>query len=637
MYTLKDHFILAIAVFVLVVTSFISLINATQESAIIDEVAHIAAGYSYVTQHDMRLNPEHPPLLKILSALPLLTLHADFDTAQPYWTEEINDQWVAGQSFLYQSGNSANTLLFTARLATVAIFIALGVLIFIWVRKHVGSWGGLFALTLYAFDPNILGHNHYVTTDLAIAAAIAATLFFFLHFLDHPSWKNALIGGLFLGIAHVTKFSSIALLPVLTFALFTYPLLKDISGHCYFSKQRFRLWLEYFTKGVTAFLVSILVIWGTYALAVGSTPRTVLTQTAQAAIIDYSSKSAHAEQLVNVMEFLNQTALTRPLATYTLGLTMVFEHVDRGHTHYFMNSVQETSSILYFPTVFVLKETLPILLLLILTFVLTLTSTIRYFKTTNPETPLIKHARRFTEKNFSLIVLFGFVIFYAYLSITSNLAIGFRHLFPILPILFILIAISLFRRFTKKPEQSRVTAKSRACMRVLLGGLILWHVASMIFAYPHFLGHFNAFVDQNKGYLYVTDSNIDWGQELKRLNNWIGAYNQNTSKSNGLHNQIEVIRVDYFGGGDPKSMLTNARFEPWWQERRPIEVGFYAISTFKLQESLYRTDLNQDTSYRWLDHCRPFHNLAGSILIYLVDSVSLSGEVSCSASSNSVD
>jgi len=60
------------AILLVLLMLILATLSQKQESAIMDEVAHIPAGYSYLTQKDMRLNPEHPPLLKDLSAIPLL-------------------------------------------------------------------------------------------------------------------------------------------------------------------------------------------------------------------------------------------------------------------------------------------------------------------------------------------------------------------------------------------------------------------------------------------------------------------------------------------------------------------------------------------------------------------------------------
>ena len=53
----------------------VSLIVSSQDSTTMDEKAHIPSAYSYVRYGDMRLNPEHPPLLKDLAGLPLLLLN----------------------------------------------------------------------------------------------------------------------------------------------------------------------------------------------------------------------------------------------------------------------------------------------------------------------------------------------------------------------------------------------------------------------------------------------------------------------------------------------------------------------------------------------------------------------------------
>ncbi|PWH09900.1 hypothetical protein DEJ39_09090, partial [Bacteroidetes bacterium SCGC AAA795-G10] len=75
-------------------------------SATMDEQAHIPAGYSYLSQRDFRINPEHPPLIKSLSAIPLLFLNLNFPKEHPSWTSQVNGQWWFGSQFLYHSNNN---------------------------------------------------------------------------------------------------------------------------------------------------------------------------------------------------------------------------------------------------------------------------------------------------------------------------------------------------------------------------------------------------------------------------------------------------------------------------------------------------------------------------------------------------
>ena len=98
-----------IILLLLIITVVISVICAAEDTMIYDEDAHIPAGYSYLKTFDMRLNPEHPPLIKDLAALPLLFFDPQptFDISKPFWNENANDaQWDAGKEFLFQSENN---------------------------------------------------------------------------------------------------------------------------------------------------------------------------------------------------------------------------------------------------------------------------------------------------------------------------------------------------------------------------------------------------------------------------------------------------------------------------------------------------------------------------------------------------
>ena len=84
-------FLLLIFMFVLAVFSM------KDDSVTMDEVAHLPAGYSYLTQKDMRVNPEHPPLMKDLAAIPLLFIkNINFPSEIGAWKEDVNGQWAFG-------------------------------------------------------------------------------------------------------------------------------------------------------------------------------------------------------------------------------------------------------------------------------------------------------------------------------------------------------------------------------------------------------------------------------------------------------------------------------------------------------------------------------------------------------------
>jgi len=203
------------------------MLNAARgDSAIFDETAHIVAGYTYVRHLDYRFNPEHPPLVKILAGLPLLFQQLNFSTDQGYW-EGLNEQWWAGNEFLYKSGNNADRVIFWARVGPILITLALIIFVYFWSRELIGRWWAFLPTFLVAFSPNILAHGHYVTTDIGAAFSMMLAIYFFLKFLFNNSNKNLVYAGLALGFAQAVKFSSILLIPYFFIIALVFFFIKD--------------------------------------------------------------------------------------------------------------------------------------------------------------------------------------------------------------------------------------------------------------------------------------------------------------------------------------------------------------------------------------------------------------------------
>ena len=76
---------------VILIVSFALMYTVSlQEAGTQDELAHIPAGYSYVSEFDYRLNPEHPPIVKMMAGFPLLFLDLNFPTDNPAWTDFVS-------------------------------------------------------------------------------------------------------------------------------------------------------------------------------------------------------------------------------------------------------------------------------------------------------------------------------------------------------------------------------------------------------------------------------------------------------------------------------------------------------------------------------------------------------------------
>ncbi|MDP3947524.1 MAG: phospholipid carrier-dependent glycosyltransferase, partial [bacterium] len=179
--------------------------GAVNDSAIMDELAHIPAGYSYVKYLDYRLNPEHPPLLKALSGLPLLALNLNFPTDKPSWQSDVNGQWDAGAQFLYESRNNAHQILLWSRLVPIALTLLLVLAVYLLAAQLLGRWWAFLPTLFVALSPSFLAHGHYVTTDVAAAFGIFIATWSFVAFLHRPTGGRLFLAGLCFGIAQLLK------------------------------------------------------------------------------------------------------------------------------------------------------------------------------------------------------------------------------------------------------------------------------------------------------------------------------------------------------------------------------------------------------------------------------------------------
>lgn len=597
---LEKNYILII-ILILSFVTIVSVLNANNDSLIYDEAAHIPAGYSYLKEQDMRLNPEHPPLLKDLTALPLLFINPELDITEDFWTKDNADasQWNAGKSFLFGGNNNPDQIIFWSRLPIILLSLVLGLFIFKWTRELAGITAGLFALTLYAFDPNILGHNHFVTTDLGIAAFIVFAFYYYLKFIKNPTWKNVAIAGLFLGLVQLAKFSSVLTFPIFGLITLIYPLVKlhDSKEH-----RKLKSLGEYLLKGAAVFAISLILVYAAYYISTYNMPQTKLPEIINHYFHSYDTRpiNVYARQ---ALFWMNEQPILMPMADYLFGVARVFQRVAGGNVAYLMGEVNTKGFLAYFPIVFLIKEPLPILSFLVLALGLGIFKIVQAAKSPS-ENFLSKIAQNTTHYLRTRIVDFSmlvFILLYITSSVSGKLNIGFRHLFPILPFMYILIAQSVFNFIKTRHNQTKAIFNSALC------AFVLFLIVGTVSAYPYYTSYFNQLAGgPMRGYHIATDSNADWGQDLKRLKIFLES-----------HLEIEKIKVDYFGMANLDYYL-NGKYEKWWSSKRPIETGWYAISVLFLQESFYRQDVSDSQSYRWLKNKKPAYQVGTSILIYYV-------------------
>ena len=554
-----------------------------------DELSHLPAGYSYLTQKDMRINPEHPPLIKELAGLPLLFIKGiNFPSRIDAWQKDVNGQWNYGFYFLYRNGNPADQMIFWGRLPMLLVLLLGGIYVFKWAKELFGNKAGLVALFLYSFSPTLIAHGRLVTTDVGAAAGILIATYYFVKFLKERTAKSMVIAGLALGFAELAKFSAILLLPFFGIIVIIWAIVKTPSP---------RSFLKTFVPLAASFIAIIAIA---YILLFPFYQYLVINYPPEKQVSDsaYLLSSFKYRLPADIVVWMADKPVLRAYAQYALGLLMVSQRATGGNTTYFMGEVSASGWKTYFPLVYLAKEPLAFHLLTLTALVFCLWSIIK------KRLAVLKTGLNQIADHPAEFAMLLFIALYWLTSISSPLNIGVRHLMPIFPLTIILVA-GCIAKILNPPF---VKAKY-----AILAALLLWQAAAIAAIYPHFLAYFNEIAGgPDNGYIYTVDSNLDWGQDLKRLVTWTEENNVNT------------IYVDYFGGSDAAYYLKD-KFQPWWGTRNPHELpkgSYLAVSGTFLQggRGTPVPGFTQNWGhYLWLNKYQPVAKIGYSIFVYKID------------------
>ncbi len=594
--------------------------SAWNETAIMDELAHIPAGYSYLTQKDYRLNPEHPPLAKDIAAFPLLFANLNFPSNSTYWQNDINGQWAFGAVFLYESGNNPDTILRLSRLPIMLLTILLGWLLFRWSRNRYGNSVGLLALFLFATSPTFIAHGRYVTTDVAATFGFFIGFATFIKFLENDAsgdkpTKYLAIAGLAFGVAQLLKFSLVLLAPFyfLLGAIWAFAQNYNQTKFMFSWREKILYILKaeckIFGKIILIGLVGLAVIWIFYAYHVWNYPAERQVRDTEFILTSFGVRA-----FPDITTWMAGNAFFRPLGEYFLGVLMVMQRAAGGNTAYFLGEVSSTAWWYYFPIAYLLKEQLGLHILTLISLMLAI---VYIYKS---RTKSFDSFVEWIRDNFTLATAIIFVTVYFAYSMKSNLNIGIRHILPTFPFIYLLVSRGIvkwvkyvsisnphnFMEWMKSLYEKYIASAPKY---ILVGIVVLWMFLEIVLAFPYYLSYFNELSGgPMNGYKYVVDSNYDWGQDLKRLREF--------TEDSG----IKKIKLDYFGGGSPAYYL-NGIFEPWQSSKgKPYYGDWFAVSATNLESArglpIKGFVKSPADSYKWLQNKDPITRAGTSIFIY---------------------
>lgn len=569
----NSYWIVILLLSVCVVLSGRAIID---KSATFDESMLVITGYSYWKTGDFRMDPNNPPLAKLIVSVPLLFTNFATDKWSHYVTNsswQEKDSYRFAQETLYpntpdESGNYKDDInIILARIPNLILAVLLGFVLWYCSRKWWGDIAGVATLGFYVFCPNILAYSSLATTDLPL------TVFFFLS------------------------------------ALTIFNLLQDATNK----------WPPYVGRGFSLTnsnlkwfglcVISLFFALGTKSSAMIILPVSFL----YSCILLYKKKSLSELKkplmfLIFVWVIVLIVIFVFPpmRKSFVQSLDMRWFQLWQGqHPTFLAGQYSLTGWWYYFLVALFVKTPLPVLVLFI--------SSIIYFceimiVSTSPQPSPVKgegQDDKIIQKFwFCIIPILCFFI----VGAVSKKQIGLRYILPIYPFIYLLIGHISTKLWTNLFPMGEKIKVSGNITKILVSVLLLWQVAGTISVSPHYLAYFNELAGgSNNGYKLLVDSNLDWGQDLKGL----AKYLREQNNPELVLSYFGTVPPDYYGikaqdlGSQPtlRASCINSI--------KPVR-ELLAVSATNLQGVYYR----DHKTFDWLKKYKPITKIGYSIFVY---------------------
>jgi 4-amino-4-deoxy-L-arabinose transferase-like glycosyltransferase len=427
----------------------------------------------------------------------------------------------------------------------------LGLLLWYWSRRIYGDWAGLLTLFLYSLSPIVLANAGLATPDILLALTTTAALYLFQNYLKQPSRKGLCLGGVMLGLALLSKFTGLILIPTFLFLLIIQMRRRGSVG----LRQTSR-WQPLAGLG-GIFFIAFLVIWAGYGFQYGAPfiPEWLQPQ---------AGRLVQEKPFWRAASLLMEKGIKLPAYSYVLGIYTQLAAAKSWRNNFLFGQISENGWWYFYWLAFLIKNTLPFLACLAM--------------------GLLARRRLASENDDERFVLYSMVPMVLLFSLPTKINIGIRYILPLFPLLCVIAG--------------RAASIKKLKWRYILAVLCVWQVGSIAWIHPHYLAYFNELIGgPSNGYKYLVDSNLDWGQELERLADYLKK------------NEVDDAKIQYFG---PPGVLKYYGLKNVKSTNCKPSPGVWAVSATSLQ-GVY---LDEPERFEWLRKLRPERIIGYSIFIY---------------------
>ena len=560
------------------------------DSPVPDEVKQIPAGVSN-WNGEFGLYRVTPPLVRLIANLPLVLSGTRIDwqdyPANVYYGQET----TIGRGFIAMYGMDVFRWYTYGRLLCIPFSLIGGFISFQWSRRLYGNIAGLITLTLWCFSPMLIAHGHYITTDMAVTSLGLWACYCFWKWFIVKSWRNAAVAGIALGLAVLAKTTVIVFFAI-------WPTLV-IAAHV-------RDFIHHRPVKVARDIGQVFVIWGLalYFINLGYAFTGSFTSLDK---YTFKSKVLAGEQAVSFGQsggnrfrdtFFQSIPVPLP-ADFVSGIDwQKADFESETSSSYLLGTSRKQGWWYYYIVGLAVKEPLGIWLLMALAAYVRFSadSTEAQSKISSKPVDMSRCPPGHQAWVIGALALSLFV----FVSAQTGLSRHVRYVMPMLPFLYIL-AGSVAKHFDSKRQLA---------LKIAVSICLIWVVVSSSICFPYSTAYFNETIGtQQNASLVLTGSNIDWGQDMFRVQKWLSEH----PNAQPLHYRGDHVRFDVSVLGDidtdvpiwPSNLaaLSDAELENLLP--RP---GWYAISVNALTQ--------QDKRLRHFRGITPVETIGRSTVIF---------------------
>jgi hypothetical protein len=453
------------------------------------------------------------------------------------------DMLLEGPLLLY-TGGQYDVRLALSRAGNLPFFWLACWMVFLWGSRLLGTAGGVVSVLMFTMIPTVLAHAGLSTTDMGVTAGFAAATYASVRLAEQPSLRTAIWLGLALGLMVLTKFSALPYFAVAAVAVTAWWLYSARPARQRLGSRLLAClpWL-----GLSA-LLCFLIIWSGYRFSFGKDP---------------------------------WFPFPVPFPELYSGIREVMDHNAKGHMSYLLGEMRTDGWWAYFPILIAVK--LPLAFLALAAFGLWRGAAAR------PE-PATDAAASWP---FALAWLIPAAILAVALSARIN--IGLRHILPAFPFFAILAGAGALW-LLHQGDHSRY-------MRWTVAALAAWLCISSLIAHPDYLAYFNAIAGSEPEKI-VVDSDLDWGQDIKRL----GERLRELNATSVTFSTVSLYSLPTHGFPPTQMSSPNAPAPGW----NAVEVTEWKLFRMNLPLEL------RASSHVWPDFIKPAERVGKSILLYYI-------------------